>query len=606
MSQLRLTVSSAATVTKWRNTLDGAYTKEKLLNIIMSLQPMFADHTVTLGTRNLSDEFSLLLRKKTATPKGTLVDFLANILANEDNRIIVWDSFPDALKAVWQKLARNVFLSANDIRRLAGRPIPIPPTSRWGYTMRADTEDIADLVAWLAMMRTWDSQDYFYLPASIALSIPALKREPVEHFIVSSLPEADGGLSTFNAEAETLSLLPVLRNLWDNGMIEVGKSRVAVSSVNKAVKMLQATEFFPEADEKTDRTWRTALLVNAYAMHRQSSGNSHSHLAVHTTTLKAIFTGIVNAPSRDARFLLAMLFTKLSSSVSWGLNLGRLIKNVVRVLSRDASTDRWLLKDGFFDQISRDPGGTQDMLLFMPEHTLGCNTSNTHSDTLLRPDTLIPQAGEAMLLAVLSLFASLGFLEIAHTGSSPEPLSPSPMSSLYAMRLTPLGRYVMDIDPAYTPPATTAERLFELDPDHLIIRALGDTNPYEGLLKEFASPIGSRRYIVTPESFLARCDKLGDIIGKIQFFRQTVTKELPPIWEEFFKRMQHAPEGVVPDYSGTRVYNIDPADKYLIDVITTDSALRSLVSRAEGYRLLVDPDNIAKFETRMRHFGYIV
>lgn len=80
---LTLDVPASSTVSKWVDILENVYSKDKLLKIVQSLRPVFDKHVVMLGHTPLSDEYSLLLRKKTQSHKNVLSGFLARLLSLE-------------------------------------------------------------------------------------------------------------------------------------------------------------------------------------------------------------------------------------------------------------------------------------------------------------------------------------------------------------------------------------------------------------------------------------------------------------------------------------------------------------------------------------------
>lgn len=599
---LTFEVAASSTVAKWADTLENVYSKDKLLKIIQSLRALFDNHVVMLGRAPLAEEYSLLMRKKTQSGKNTLSTFLAKLLALENNRNLIFNTFPDDVKSVWYAMSDRYFLSADDVRKIMGRDTP-PTRMKWGYEV-ADVDDIQDVVAWFGLLKSyWGISGYFYIPATILSSFTHLLQRAVTETSVSKLRE-NLSLSVFSAESETLRLLPVFQNLYSNGIIDRGKSRVGVAMVKKVQKLTSAAEFFPDAELKEDRTLRTTMLVNAYCFYA-STLEGKRVMAPHET-VRAIYSGILNSASSAASFLIPVLFAKTNTSTTYGVNISRLVKSIDKWIKTRSSTagDAWLLADGFFSQLRAELSNMQNFLFFMPENLIESSAYNMRTFITLRPDNQCHQAGYPIHLAVLMLLASLGLIELAYS-ESPD-FEPSAMSGLYAFRLTTLGRYVIGLDDHYDTAENKDEVLFELDSDRLIIRAIGDTNPYEGILKDFAQPIGAHRYVVTPDSFLNGCSSRRDIEDRINFFRQTVSRDYPPIWKDFFDRMLSGTGKLTEPSETFFTFRVDSSDQYLLGILTSDPQLRSLVRRAEDYIILVETGNLSKFIARMRHFGYLV
>lgn len=595
-------VAASSTVTKWADTLETVYNKDKLLKIVQSLRPLFDNHVVMLGRAPLAEEYSLLMRKKTQSSKNTISGFLAKLLALENNRSIIFATFPEDVRNVWYAMSDRYFLSADDIRKIMGRETP-PTKMKWGYEV-ADADDLQDVVAWFGLLKSyWGISGYFYIPATILSCFTHLLHRAVTETRVRKL-RANLSLSHFSAEGETIRLIPVLQNLYSNGIIDRGKSRVGVAMVKKVQKLTSAVEFFPDAELKEDRILRTTMLVNAYCFYA-STLEGKRVMAPHET-VKAIYSGLLNSSSSMASFLISVLFGKTTSTTNYGLNLSRLFKSIDKWLTSEAAEagNDWLLADGFFSRLRNEPGNMQNFLLFMPENLIESSAYNLRTDITLRPNNQCHQAGYPIHLAVLMLLASLGLIELAYAPATD--FDPSAMNGLYALRLTTLGRYALGLEKDYTTKENKDEVLFELDSERLIIRALGDNNPYEGILKDFALPIGAHRYVVTPDSFLSGCSSRRDIEDRINFFRQTVSRDYTPNWKEFFDRML-AGTGKLREPSVTfRTFSVDRSDPYLLEILTSDPQLRSLVRRAEDYIILVETGNLSKFTARMRHFGYLV
>lgn len=600
---LTLEVSPTSTVNAWHEKLNQIYTKEKLLSIICSLEPVFSTYDVMIGKKSIGPEYSQLLRKKAQSVKDVMCDFVARLLSTDANRQALFKAFSPTVQGLWRLVYDCYFISDEGVRAQMG----LAARKRSRALLSPDLDDIKGAVAWFGALRTYWSQDaYFYMPATLRLYFASVfNRVDKEGLYADELP-ADRGLKLFSAETETIGLMPVLMSFFENGVLVRGNKKVGVNMVAKVSKLTGAAEFFPDAEEKADRTFRCALLVNAFYVYadimydrrRGFKGAKEPH-----GMIKEIFTDLSSYSSRSL-FIIPMLFSRVTNAVSYGLNLIKIVQSLAGLLKEHASSSRWFLAEGYARLSKQEPGGMQNHLVFMPENVISANATNVRTGSSLRPDNLYAEAGEAVHLAYIALLASLGILEIAYTSAADD--APSAMSGLYAMRLTALGRYVMGIEKEYMPPTVEREQLFELDSERLIIRALGDNNVYEGLLKEFSAPIGQRRYVVTPDTFLSGCKNVDDIESKLRLFRQAVSDEYPEVWKEFFDRMLAATGKVTLPKEQYRGYCIDRSDAFLMNVLTTDAELRGIVRKVEGYMILVAEQDSERFDRRMRHFGYIV
>lgn len=577
-------VSSASALEKWIFTLNDAYNKDNIVRIVNSLPFWGEGDEVNVGRSSLTREFRLVTQKKTAATKADWLSVLAKMFTTEHNRRVLWEHLSDDVRRLMEYLNTNVFISGYGIRTLLDiSPEALPP------------------IWWLSVLSAYSPKPYYYMPVSVIGSFPSMTPPPVSDYLVEDLDEA--GLLTADPEHEMITSMSVLQSLYDSDMLERGKSRVSVSYINKVAKMLRPMEFYKDSDDKTVRSWRTLLLVNAYVKMRDSQPRQSVMGPV--DALKQIFQGIALSSIPQCGYLAKILFSKLNSALTWDMSLSHLFKTVISILKTHAADgSRWLLTDGLMAEIDRAPGGKADRLFFVPESVNRYSCHNNFSQERLQPDNLTDQAGKPMIDTLLSLLCSLGFLVLKYRDEDPVGET-SPMPFIAAMRLTSLGRYVMGLDESYQARPGEIVQYFELDAERLIIRALGDDNPYEGLLKEFANPIGARRYVVTPETFLSRCRSVSDVNSRLELFRQTVAVKLPPNWEEFLQRMSRAHRSIR-EVGGYSVYKIDQSESALVEALTSDSELRRLVIRAEGYRILVASDDKEAFEKRLLRYGYLV
>ena len=112
---------------------------------------------------------------------------------------------------------------------------------------------------------------------------------------------------------------------------------------------------------------------------------------------------------------------------------------------------------------------------------------------------------------------------------------------------------------------------------------------------------------MSPESFLNHCSSKDDVEKNVEQFRNFVCAKPPKIWEDFFAEIKNRVSPLTSDSPHNyHIFSISPANKGLIQLLTTDSELRSLIIRAEGCRILVTNSNMTKFKNRLKAFGYLL
>ena len=257
-------------------------------------------------------------------------------------------------------------------------------------------------------------------------------------------------------------------------------------------------------------------------------------------------------------------------------------------------------------------------LVFHPnDEQSNTQMTNEYTGNFIAANSYAMEFGFTGLQMFAFLMASIGVAEIAiNEGASDATALEfagrlarpdlSPFDSLEYVRLTPLGRYVLGVTDDYEAPEQEHIAYFQLDPDRLIIRSLVEPNPYAQLLKDTSISISKNRFETSALSFLANCHTKADVEGKIKIFRQFISDELPPLWQQFFKALLQHCHPLKEDKTSYKRYTLDPENRDLIQLVTTDPVLRQLVIRAEGYRIMVKNDDLKKFETQLKKHGYLL
>ena len=146
-----------------------------------------------------------------------------------------------------------------------------------------------------------------------------------------------------------------------------------------------------------------------------------------------------------------------------------------------------------------------------------------------------------------------------------------------------------------------------MDEQRLVIRSLKENNPYESLLNDTAIPIGNRRYMMSNESFLKNCRSEKDVKDKIDFFKRFISKEIPEVWTSFFDSLLRQCHPLKPVSADKYViYQLDGNNKELIHLLSTDPFLKSILIRAEGYKILVEKKQQKAFVDKLKAHGYLL
>ena len=94
---------------------------------------------------------------------------------------------------------------------------------------------------------------------------------------------------------------------------------------------------------------------------------------------------------------------------------------------------------------------------------------------------------------------------------------------------------------------------------------------------------------------------------KIDFFKRFISKDIPEVWSEFFEslfRQCHPLKSIGADQYV--IYQLDGNNKELIQLLSSDPLLKSIIIRAEGYKILVEKKQQKTFMDKLKAHGYLL
>ena len=212
------------------------------------------------------------------------------------------------------------------------------------------------------------------------------------------------------------------------------------------------------------------------------------------------------------------------------------------------------------------------------------------------------------LLAGFFLFASLGWLDIAYV-NPPGAFGDDHFSAfdgLKAVRLNSLGAHIAGrVKGDYTPKVNTATQELRFDNQSLLIFCDPENVVAETILANYAERVSPTRFRVTASTFLKDCKSKQQLVSKISLFTKSIAPDLPANWQAFFDELTGKAEPLKP-VTNLKVYLIPANDGPLIRLLAQDAVLKTMVVKAEGFRILIADDQLAKFKNRLRELGYLI
>ncbi|MCM1319545.1 MAG: hypothetical protein NC217_04115 [Muribaculaceae bacterium] len=140
-----------------------------------------------------------------------------------------------------------------------------------------------------------------------------------------------------------------------------------------------------------------------------------------------------------------------------------------------------------------------------------------------------------------------------------------------------------------------------------IILVKEPTHPYAGLINEFAEKLGNNRWVITSASLLKGCSNTADFKAKIDRYKTFIEANPKGVIKQQIERILKDSNAVqrTAGASGYHLYDIDPKNKVLHQIIATNPEITQYTLKVEGCRLLIKNSFLSTFISILRAHGYL-
>ena len=565
---------------------------------------------IVSGKDNLrkNSDIGNIATKKGTICKNDLVILLAFFCADKRNMEHYVRSLSDKDVLAWKQIIKNLYCSQEQLAEWTGDQKWVTPSDyRYYYYTEKSPEK-----SWFRTTRTCSDKAnrygyrettvYYYLPAFLRdmfapLFFPETTAYIIPHY--QQLPEEN--LTVFNGELTFLQYYPILQALYEQGILCMGKTKMLATTLKKVSNQLCMKEFFETDKANPISQLRASTMLPTIALLFEYDKKYKKQTA--ENLLKNLHIVLNLRYVTCTSFLLPHIIGMKSSVVVESTIQSLILSTFTTLIS---SMHGWISVQDMVDQLLIFPIGINPLQIFEPYFMDKLNLVNNDTGEFVCLSNTIKHLGIPCLKGLLYTMAGLGLVEVAYRQRNMD--DASDFDTLQYVRLTELGKYVLNIIPSYTPPQNTdAEELFHLDEQRLVIRSLKENNPYESLLNDTAISIGNHRYMMSNESFLKNCRNEKDVKDKIDFFKRFISKDIPEVWTAFFDSLLRQCHPLKPIGADKYViYQLDGNNKELIQLLSTDLLLKSILIRAEGYKILVEKKQQKAFIDKLKAHGYLL
>lgn len=554
--------------------------------------PLFTDEQLWRVACGVSKESAAVMR--------ALAVFLSDV------RNIRWlvNRLPDKERALWRKCLINGSVKEKEVRAALNVGGPQEtfmdnPRYSWLYPTSWSIQQ----ARW-----SWGSRkpelefviDSVIRPYLVAVFFPDASDFPR----LETLPE---GLTTFGDENGAIRGVARYEAVAGAGMFDSISSNVTMAVVRKVSAAMELKEFFPDDGGNKYKVMARGRIV-ANLLSGLSKVDDLSSMSGAERWRYAVNNVAQTVPDIVRRALMPQLRGKFAHT-SFDYSAYDIVKTVMRMIGRQSDGGRWVEAKGFIDFFKLLYGDQADVMLIdnygFDRCDVNVKSGSDGKSHRVALDERFMYLIVPLIQGTVFMLAAAGALEVAF--DSREPVSCSPFGGLRYWRLTRLGRFVLGLDSRYESEVEISSvNDFVLDDSHLVITVSNVHTSMRGLLDRFAKPVSATRYAVTPSTFLRHCRNINDINRTIGLIRDFVCTDPPKIWIEFFEEMRRRASAVSEDTSDYMVYRINPADKELQRYLAMSPEMRDLAICAQGFRVLVEMANDARFRELLLARGYLL
>jgi hypothetical protein len=207
------------------------------------------------------------------------------------------------------------------------------------------------------------------------------------------------------------------------------------------------------------------------------------------------------------------------------------------------------------------------------------------------------------------LFAALGILEITQAmpplvRTLKEKKRPiSCYDSLKTFRVTEFGKWCLGLTKK-RPPRIISEYQAIADKELFLVTVQGNSLERTIYLDKIGRKLGSNRWRISPDSFIAGCSEKKQIEERVAKFKTLIDPNPAPHWLALFEKT--VTRAGLFDYplSGHLVYQL-PTDRTLSEELLGDPEFRDLVHRAERGLIVIPEKNLKKFQAVLNAHGIV-
>ena len=533
--------------------------------------------------------------------------FIAIILSDSGNIRKMLSTCPPEVTQVLKRLLGCFYIPVEDLYDTSEGKSVLEMQKRWG-------NDFFEVkYPWFKLVASEVSEETYFYDKKLFITIPYFLYSFFYRALTEEVEPLSGelhkekGWHVLSTEVDVVTAYPILYSMYNQNVLVVGKShKMLISTIKKCVKLLTMRELFPDSNDSFLQNIRASFVLPYFyemffSLKKKQIPSVQDFLKIYAfrvlhdqDIIPLLIPHVKGVRYNDVDF---SKFEDLTVMV-WN------------ILTREEYMDKWIPVERILHDVLEMEDGYYNLHLFS-FYDYGTSylkmKNNCKDGDLIHYGNLKDELCIPSLKGILLMLVAVGLLDVVYRDYDLEDVSW--VDWLKSVRITNLGKYVFGLSKTYTSPCSedVHRNIFDVDPDRLMLRVTAEDTPYVAYLKEVATSIGCNRFVFSYDSFLRNSSSKKDVENKIDFFKQFITSDLSPIWEDFFKKLlvRCSPLQSASDKKYD-IYKVNPDNKELLYLLSTDEKLKKYVVRAEGFLILVESRYKSEFSKRLKGLGYML
>lgn len=428
--------------------------------------------------------------------------------------------------------------------------------------------------------------------------------------VITPIPTPPANTPTFQGEENLASLFAYALTYLDQGKMELTKTGIiSVAQINKMFKFLRTPEIFPAHPDKSWAVLRTTIWAEWLALYALEGYFSK------TLDKQVMLLSFKDLNKRLWKDYVAGIYDTMPLMDHLK---GSRINTHARYMGQLSDFMKKLPADEWFDAKTLWDNAVYNQNFAIPVDMSYLNQLKAETEGYSH---IVVSTQNSKMLLELPLFyanmfvmAAMGWVELAFHTKPPKNTWAvesgllkeyvSYFEILSAIRITPLGAYVMGKNNDYEAQAVAEENVV-LDENSLYISYNGENPSLRSVIEQTARIIGKNLYKVDYESVLGDCANHKQVQSKINVFQKLLSANPPKIWKDFFSQLNQKSYEMKSENNQYLIFSL-PQNQELINTIAREPNLKKYILKAEGYMILIRRKDIAIVKKQLKSYGFLI